>query len=155
MLYSKQSCEIGFGWRFFSLCDRVFCRYTVNYVRIFGKALLEVQKIKLDESWLAFWGQNSTWLSLIWEKCIIAVAFWQSAQMPGNAPLSRYCFSGLRWICSSMLQCLRTDTRWPSITGKLNCSPMPRCHRVQSAIIFSQTQQLDAGTANQGRQWAG
>lgn len=32
--------------------------------------------------------------------------------------------------------CLRSSTVLPSITGKLNRSPTPRCHGVQSAIFF-------------------
>lgn len=138
---------------FFFFCR--YCQLCQNFWESFFRGPENVIRWITINLSPGFCGQNSTWLSLIWEKRFIAVAFWQSAPMPGNAPLSRYCFSCLRWVCSSMLQCLRTGTLWPCITGKLNCSLMPRCHRVQSAIIFSQTQQLDAGTANQGRQWAG
>lgn len=70
-----------------------------------------------------------------------------------NAPkhgTTHYSFPGLFWVRTRLPECLRSSSLWPSITGKLNRSPMPRCHGVQSAIIFSPAQQLDGATANHG-----
>lgn len=55
-----------------------------NYVRMFGKSLLEVQKIKLDESWSVFWVKT-------------AHGFLSSGKS-----------ASLQWLSGSQLECLET-----------------------------------------------
>lgn len=111
--------------------------YTVNFVTVFWKACSEEKEIRSIPVSLSpgFWGlrPHGFFHFHFFHHCIGFLAVSSNDWKPS---LSRYCFSVLRWVCSSMLQCLRTGTLWPSITGKLNCSPMPRCHRVNQPLFF-------------------
>ncbi len=86
-------------WQRFSLLHS-----QLLYVRMFGKALLEVQKMKLDESRSAFWGQKThgflssgksaslQWLSGRQLECL--------GTLPCLATVSQVCIGSVAACCS-------------------------------------------------------
>lgn len=79
-------------WNGLFLHHSQFCHSLLK--SLFRRPEKEIRSIPISLS-PGFWGLETTWLFSLWEKCIIAVAFWQSARMTGNSP----CLATVFQVC--------------------------------------------------------